>query len=163
MHLILVRANCPEEGWKSETSTTNFNFDHFNSFAFQDIWGPSYWQQLGADITFHICVNLTGFYVRYVSDINMRRGFLDKRGCIETTFRLKYEKEQEENLLLSIIPKHIVAKVGEEVKNFIIKLKDNSEKERMTEKFRFIVNFFKIICNCQSCSLFLTLKVRGTV
>jgi len=101
----------------------------------EDIWGPSYWQQLGADITFHICVNLTGFYVRYVSDINMRRGFLDKRGCIETTFRLKYEKEQEENLLLSIIPKHIVAKVGEEVKNFIIKLKDNSEKERMTEKF----------------------------
>ena len=93
----------------------------------------------------------------------MRRGFLDKRGCIETTFRLKYEKEQEENLLLSIIPKHIVAKVGEEVKNFIIKLKDNSEKERMTEKFRFIVFFKKIICNCQSCSLSLTLKVRGTV
>ena len=27
--------------------------------------------------------------------INMRRGFLDKRSCIETTFKLKYEKEQE--------------------------------------------------------------------
>ena len=25
----------------------------------------------------------------------MRRGFLDKRSCIETTFKLKYEKEQE--------------------------------------------------------------------
>ena len=44
---------------------------------------------------FHICVNLIGWYMRYVGDINMRRGFLDKRGCIETTFRLKYEKEQE--------------------------------------------------------------------
>ena len=27
----------------------------------------------------------------------MRRGFLDKRSCIETTFKLKYEKEQEVN------------------------------------------------------------------
>jgi hypothetical protein len=30
-----------------------------------------------------------------VGDINMRRGFLDKRGCIETTFRLKHEKDKE--------------------------------------------------------------------
>ena len=34
-------------------------------------------------------------YSRYVGDINMRRGFLDKRGCIETTFRLKHEKDKE--------------------------------------------------------------------
>ena len=57
--------------------------------------GTGYAQQLMADIMFHLCVNLTGWYLRYVCDINMRRGFLDKRGCIETTFRLKYEKEQE--------------------------------------------------------------------
>ena len=60
-----------------------------------DEQGTGYAQQLMADIIFHLCVNLTGWYLRYVCDINMRRGFLDKRGCIETTFRLKYEKEQE--------------------------------------------------------------------
>ena len=57
--------------------------------------GPGYTKQLMADIIFHLCVNVTGWYLRYVCDINMRRGFLDKRGCIETTFRLKFEKEQE--------------------------------------------------------------------
>ena len=54
-------------------------------------------QQLGADIVFHVCVNMIGWYIRYVGDINMRRGFLDKRTCIEQTFRLTYEKEQEVN------------------------------------------------------------------
>ena len=38
--------------------------------------GTGYAQQLMADIMFHLCVNLTGWYLRYVCDINMRRGFL---------------------------------------------------------------------------------------
>lgn len=52
-------------------------------------------RQAAADAVYYITLNLIGFYVRYVGEINMRRGFLDKRGCIETTFKLKYEKEQE--------------------------------------------------------------------
>ena len=52
-------------------------------------------QQCLADLVFYISLNFVGFYVRYVNEINMRRGFLDKRSCIETTFKLKYEKEQE--------------------------------------------------------------------
>ena len=48
-----------------------------------------------ADIVFLACLNLNGLYVRYVRDVSMRRGFLDKRGCIETTYRLKHEKDQE--------------------------------------------------------------------
>merc|ERR1712029_31734 len=67
--------------------------------------------QAGADAVYYMTLNLIGFYVRYVGEINMRRGFLDKRQCIETTFKLKYEKEQEENLLLSIIPKQIATQV----------------------------------------------------
>jgi hypothetical protein len=52
-------------------------------------------QQFFADGVFYLTLNFIGFYFRYVGEINMRRGFLDKRGCIETTFKLKYEKEQE--------------------------------------------------------------------
>jgi hypothetical protein len=56
--------------------------------------GP-FLKQLFADIVFYASLNFVGFYVRYVGEINMRRGFLDKRGCIDATFKLKYEKEQE--------------------------------------------------------------------
>ena len=52
-------------------------------------------RQTLADAVYYMTLNLIGLYVRYVGEINMRRGFLDKRGCIETTFKLKYEKEQE--------------------------------------------------------------------
>ena len=69
------------------------------------------WSQIGAEIIFYLTLNFVGVYIRYVGEIFMRRGFLDKRKCIETTFKLKYEKEQEENLLLSIIPKQIATQV----------------------------------------------------
>ena len=69
------------------------------------------WTQVCAEIIFYLTLNFVGVYIRYVGEIFMRRGFLDKRGCIETTFKLKYEKEQEENLLLSIIPKQIATQV----------------------------------------------------
>merc|ERR1719264_2457965 len=95
-----------------------------------------YTTQLAADIIYHLCVNLIGWFVRYVVDINMRRGFLDKRVCIETTFRLDYEKQQEENLLLSIIPKHIAKQVGEEVRQFIDNLtSSDGVKEKFSEKY----------------------------
>ena len=118
------------------SATSNYIINQKNEYWAEEDWtGTNYWQQLGADIIFHTCINIVGWLLRYVSDINMRRGFLDKRGCIETTFRLKFEKEQEESLLLSIIPKHIASHVGDEIKKFIDKLKD----ERFTSRFRLII------------------------
>ena len=46
-------------------------------------------KQYFADLVFYLTLNFVGFYFRYVGEINMRRGFLDKRSCIETTFKLK--------------------------------------------------------------------------
>ena len=54
--------------------------------------------QFMTDIVFYASLNFVGFYLRFVNEINMRRGFLNKRNSIETTFKLKYEKEQEVNL-----------------------------------------------------------------
>ena len=51
--------------------------------------------QFIADCVFYASLNFVGFYLRLVNEINMRRGFLDKRSSIETTFKLKYEKEKE--------------------------------------------------------------------
>ena len=45
-----------------------------------------------------------------VSEINMRRGFLDKRSCIETTFKLKYEKEQEVSISMGFLDRKFLKK-----------------------------------------------------
>ena len=86
------------------------------------------WKQICAEVIFYATLNFIGIYIRYVGEIFMRRGFLDKRGCIETTFKLKYEKEQEENLLLSIIPKQIATQVRDGIWGHL-------ERCHMTSKF----------------------------
>jgi len=40
-------------------------------------------------------VNGVGFYFRLVSEVILRRTFLDRRACMESTYKLNYEKEQE--------------------------------------------------------------------
>ena len=66
--------------------------------------------QFGADLVFYMSLNGIGFYIKYVSEINMRRGFLDKRSCIETTFKLKYEKEQEVSISMGFFRSEIFEK-----------------------------------------------------
>ena len=81
---------------------TNNRKNIFTAFYSQNkMPGSEVARQAAADAVYYVTLNLIGFYVRYVGEINMRRGFLDKRGCIETTFKLKYEKEQEVLLLIT--------------------------------------------------------------
>ena len=93
------------------------------------------WKEICAEIVFYITLNFIGAYIRYVGEIFMRRGFLDKRGCIETTFKLKYEKEQEENLLLSIIPKQIATQVRDGIWAHLERTKTIDENKAFNELF----------------------------
>ncbi|XP_023319662.1 adenylate cyclase type 2 [Eurytemora carolleeae] len=107
--------------------------------------------QLIADILFHICLNFIGWYSRYVGDINNRRGFLDKRGCIETTFRLKHEKEKEEKLLQSIIPDHISSQLRDGIRKYLKAIMEGTQKigfkDLYIEKFNDVTIVFADICN----------------
>jgi hypothetical protein len=74
----------------------HLNFYRWLSGGFQDNLEKSQiLSQFIADCVFYASLNFVGFYLRLVNEINMRRGFLDKRSSIETTFKLKYEKEKE--------------------------------------------------------------------
>lgn len=70
---------------------------------------------MGSDLLYLICINAMGIYFRFLNEIVKRKGFLDRRACVESTLKLKFEKEQEEQLMLSIIPKHIIEEVREEL------------------------------------------------
>jgi adenylate cyclase len=75
-----------------------------------------------------------------MNEITLRRAFLDRRSCTESTLKLDYEKEQEvtfransllkisfkdfiimiwfkENLMLSILPKYIAARVSKDIRD----------------------------------------------
>ncbi|XP_043514162.1 adenylate cyclase type 2-like isoform X2 [Frieseomelitta varia] len=63
------------------------------------------------------CVNGLGLYFRFMNEIVIRRSFLDHRKCVESTLRLNYEKDQEEQLTRSILPQHIAAKIKKEFRD----------------------------------------------
>lgn len=54
----------------------------------------------------------TGLYYRYMTEGAHRRTFVGTRTCIESRVKLECEKEQQEQLLLSVIPAYIAAEVG---------------------------------------------------
>ncbi|XP_060534867.1 adenylyl cyclase X E-like isoform X2 [Cylas formicarius] len=66
-----------------------------------------------SDIIFLICLNGMGLFFRYMNEIVQRRSFLDRRDCIVSTFQLKHEQEQEEQLMSSIIPSALINRVKE--------------------------------------------------
>ncbi|KAK5642818.1 hypothetical protein RI129_008985 [Pyrocoelia pectoralis] len=73
------------------------------------------WKRLGSDCIFLLCINAIGLYYRWASELSQRRAFLDHRACVESTLKLKFDKEQEEQLMLSIIPKHTIDKVRKDI------------------------------------------------
>uniref|UniRef100_A0A1Y1L6S3 adenylate cyclase n=1 Tax=Photinus pyralis TaxID=7054 RepID=A0A1Y1L6S3_PHOPY len=74
-----------------------------------------FWQRLGSDCIFLLSINVIGLYYRWASELNKRRAFLDHRACVEATLKLTFDKEQEEQLMLSIIPKHTIDKVRKDI------------------------------------------------
>lgn len=93
------------------------------------------YERVGSDLLYLVCINGLGVYFRFLNEIVKRRGFLDRRACVESTLKLKFEKEQEEQLMLSIIPKHIIEEVRQDLLYTIqhIEMTDSLPKQKPFE------------------------------
>lgn len=83
-----------------------------------------------SEVFFLICINFMGIFFRITNEIDIRRTFLDRRECVQKNLSLKFERNQEKELLLSILPEHIAEKMEKDIKSMIEKLK----KPRITKK-----------------------------
>ncbi|KAL4716592.1 hypothetical protein ACJJTC_010256 [Scirpophaga incertulas] len=81
---------------------------------------------ISADVIYFVGVNLMGIYFRLMKEVVTRRSFLDRRACVESTLRLKFVKEQEERLMLSILPEHIVSKVRDDIRELFLGIQTRS-------------------------------------
>lgn len=68
--------------------------------------------QVISDLIFLFCGVGTGFYYRHMTESAHRQTFIGTRTCIESRVKLECEKEQQEQLLLSVIPAYIAAEVS---------------------------------------------------
>ncbi|XP_022904809.1 adenylate cyclase type 2 isoform X2 [Onthophagus taurus] len=79
------------------------------------------------DIIYLLCINGFGMYFRLVTEIMKRISLLDRRDLVESTLKLEFEKEQEEQLMASIIPVHAIAKIKQNAEEKVKTIRDAGE------------------------------------
>lgn len=65
-----------------------------------------------AELIFLATASFSGLYYRYMSDSTHTNAVVGTRTGIEQRVKLECEKEQQEQLLLSVIPAYIAAEVS---------------------------------------------------
>ncbi|XP_032598673.2 adenylyl cyclase X E isoform X2 [Drosophila grimshawi] len=73
-------------------------------------------------------VNCLGIFFRLMRDIALRTTFLDRRQYVEENLLLRYARDQERTLLLSILPAQIADRLQEDVRNRIERSKQQHKQ-----------------------------------
>ncbi|XP_056649174.1 adenylate cyclase type 2-like isoform X2 [Diorhabda sublineata] len=82
--------------------------------------------QLVPETVMLISASCTGVYYRHMTEEAHRRTFVGTRTCIESRVKLECEKEQQEQLLLSVIPAYIAAEVK---RSIMLKMADACQEQ----------------------------------
>ncbi|XP_075224793.1 adenylate cyclase type 2 Ac76E [Lycorma delicatula] len=80
-------------------------------FHWRHLQDRYFYAQMGADLCVLFAASLAGFYYRLMTEDAHQQTFIGTRTCIESRVKLECEKEQQEQLLLSVIPAYIAAEV----------------------------------------------------
>jgi len=79
------------------------------------------WRLVFADLFLIICVNLVGLMSYFFYEKRQRRAFLETCICLENKLDEEEESQEQERLLLSVLPKHVVNNIREDLGNVIDK------------------------------------------
>nr|XP_043899680.1 adenylate cyclase type 1 isoform X3 [Solea senegalensis]XP_043899681.1 adenylate cyclase type 1 isoform X3 [Solea senegalensis] len=69
---------------------------------------------LVANAVLFTSVNLSGVFVRIITERAQRKVFLQARNCIEERLRLEDENEKQERLLMSLLPRNVAMEMKED-------------------------------------------------
>ncbi|XP_064410211.1 adenylate cyclase type 1 [Latimeria chalumnae] len=72
------------------------------------------WRTLVANTILFASVNLSGVFVRILTERAQRKAFLQARNCIEDRLRLEDENEKQERLLMSLLPRNVAMEMKED-------------------------------------------------
>ncbi|XP_075559692.1 adenylate cyclase type 2 Ac76E isoform X2 [Dermacentor variabilis] len=90
--------------------------------------------QVAAASLFLSMATAVGWYHRHMRDAAQSGSFASTQECIEARIKLEYEKEQQEQLLLSVIPAYIAAEVK---RSIMLKMADACQTSAKRSRQRF--------------------------
>ncbi|XP_063064178.1 adenylate cyclase type 6 isoform X2 [Engraulis encrasicolus] len=80
------------------------------------------WKQLSANVLIFLCTNIIGICTHYPAEVSQRQAFQETRGYIQARLHLQRENQQQERLLLSVLPRHVAMEMKADI---------NAKKENM--------------------------------
>ncbi|XP_055041908.1 adenylate cyclase type 1 [Misgurnus anguillicaudatus] len=75
---------------------------------------PLMWTPLVANAVLLVGVNLSGVFVRVLTERAQRKTFLQARNCIQQRLQLEDENEKQERLLMSLLPRNVAMEMKED-------------------------------------------------
>uniref|UniRef100_A0A336KM60 adenylate cyclase n=1 Tax=Culicoides sonorensis TaxID=179676 RepID=A0A336KM60_CULSO len=61
------------------------------------------------------CVNLCGIVLHFPREQSQRKAFLETRDCVEARLKIQRENQQQEQLLLSVLPRHVAMEMKNDI------------------------------------------------
>uniref|UniRef100_A0A672J0S8 adenylate cyclase n=1 Tax=Salarias fasciatus TaxID=181472 RepID=A0A672J0S8_SALFA len=78
--------------------------------------------QISANVLIFLCTNMIGICTHYPAEVSQRQAFQETRGYIQARLHLQRENQQQERLLLSVLPRHVAMEMKADI---------NAKKEDM--------------------------------
>lgn len=99
----------------SDSNCTELTPFPLNSTAtFKDYY--DHYKYITSDALFYLFAFCAAFYVKHLIEIVVRRAFLDHRHSVESRYKLNFEREQQEQLLSSCLPQHLMKRVRNDIR-----------------------------------------------
>ncbi|KAH8379581.1 hypothetical protein KR009_005899, partial [Drosophila setifemur] len=73
------------------------------------------WDELLCTLVALLLANLTGVYTHWPKEKAQRKAFIETRQCIEARLRTQRENQQQERLLLSVLPRHVAMEMKDDI------------------------------------------------
>uniref|UniRef100_A0A7N6FGN2 adenylate cyclase n=1 Tax=Anabas testudineus TaxID=64144 RepID=A0A7N6FGN2_ANATE len=77
---------------------------------------------ISANMLIFLCTNMIGICTHYPAEVSQRQAFQETRGYIQARLHLQRENQQQERLLLSVLPRHVAMEMKADI---------NAKKEDM--------------------------------
>ncbi|XP_050693958.1 adenylate cyclase type 5-like isoform X4 [Eriocheir sinensis] len=73
------------------------------------------WDEVSANILLFVCVNIGGLFTHYPGEAARRQAFMETRQCVSTRIKTQRENQQQEGLLLSVLPRHVAVEMKHDI------------------------------------------------
>ncbi|XP_046651444.1 adenylate cyclase type 6-like [Daphnia pulicaria] len=116
------------------------------SLNFED---TNIWKQILANGVLFLCTNIAGIFTHYPCEVAQRQAFIETRQCIEARINIQRENQQQERLLLSVLPRHVAMEMKADIAG---KPKDTMFHKIYIQRHENVSILFADICGFTSLS-----------